>query len=121
MANFPAGITHRKRISGVRHWRWQRYTAVAVLVLMVYLVIALASIGGMTHAEALAFVGQPVNAAAIGVLVLVGLYHGMMGLEVVVEDYISVKGGRHAVLLLVRLVMGATALTSLWAMARILG
>ena len=121
MVEYPAGITHRKRISGVRHWRWQRYSAVAVLVLMIYLVIALARVGGMSYAEALAFVGQPVNAAAIGALVLVGLFHGVMGLEVVIEDYIPAKSGRHVFLLLARLAMGAVALASLWAMARILG
>ena len=120
MVEYPAGITHRKRISGLRHWRWQRYSAVAVLLLMIYLVIALATIGGMTHAEALAFVGQPFNTLAIGALVLVGLFHGTMGLEVVIEDYIPAKSGRHVVLMLVRFIMGAIAVTSLWAMASIL-
>ena len=62
---------------------------------MIYLVIALATIGGMTHAEALAFVGQPFNTLAIGALVMVGLFHGTMGLEVVIEDYIPAKSGRH--------------------------
>ena len=121
MAEYPAGITHRKRISGVRHWRWQRFSAVAVLFLMSYLVIALASIGGMSYGEALSFVSQPVNAAALGALVLAGLFHGTMGLQVVIEDYISARGGRHAALLLVRAGMSAAALASLWAMVRILG
>jgi succinate dehydrogenase hydrophobic anchor subunit len=44
-----------------------------------------------------------------------------LGLEVVIEDYISVRGGRRAVMLLVRVGMGAAALASLWAMVRILG
>ena len=121
MADYPAGITHRKRISGVRHWRWQRFSAVAVLALMIYLVIALASICGVSYGEALTFVGQPVNAAAISALLLAGLFHGTLGLEVVIEDYISVRGGRRAVMLLVRVGMGAAALASLWAMVRILG
>ena len=119
MAEYPAGISHRRRISGVGHWRLQRFSAVAVLALMMYFVVTLSMIGGMDHAAAIEFVGAPVNAIALTVLLIVGLWHGMMGLEVVIEDYITISGGRHAALLLMRGTMGVIALASLWAMARI--
>ena len=119
MAEYPAGIAHRRRISGVGHWRWQRFSAVAVLALMVYFVVTLAMIGGMDHAAAMEFVGSPVNALALTVLLVIGLWHGMMGLEVVIEDYVTISGGRRAALVAMRTAMGLIALASLWAMAQI--
>ena len=52
--------------------------------------------------------------------VLLSLVFGMeMGLEVVIEDYITISGGRKAALVVMRAVMGLIALASLWAMAKI--
>ena len=119
MADYPAGIEHRRRHSGVAHWRWQRYSALLVLALMTYFTVLLASLGGLDHAGAVALVGHPANAVALAVLVTVGLWHGTLGLQVVIEDYISIKGGRHAVLGIVRVVMGLIGLASLWAIASV--
>ena len=119
MAAHPAGISHRRRVSGVGHWRWQRYSAVVVLLLMAYLVVLTASLSTLDHAAATALVGQPLNALALGVLVSVGMWHGTLGLQVVIEDYVSLKAGRHAVLGIVRVVMGLIAAGSLWAIVRI--
>ena len=121
MADHPAGIANRRRIPGLGHWRWQRYSAVVVLLMMIYFVVTVASLGVLDHAGALALVGHPVNALALAGLVTIGLWHGLLGLQVVIEDYISVRVGRRAVMLLVRVGMGAAALASLWAMVRILG
>ena len=115
-----SGAGHaRARHSGLGHWRWQRYSAVIVLLLMIYFVIMLAGLGGLDHAGATALVSQPANALALAVLVTIGLWHGTLGLQVVVEDYISLKGGRQAVLGIVRVAMGLVGMASLWAIARV--
>jgi len=119
MADHPSGITHRPRVPGLGHWRWQRYSDVIVLLLMVYFVILMASLGSLDHASAIALVGHPANALALAGLVAIGLWHGTLGLQVVIEDYISVGGGRHAVLAVTRIIMGLIGLASLWAIARI--
>ena len=119
MAEHSAGIAHRRRVPGLGHWRWQRYSAVIVLLLMVYFVIMLASLGTLDHAGATGLVGHPANALALAALVGIGLWHGTLGLQVVIEDYISADGGRHAVLMMVRVVMGLIGAASLWAIARI--
>ena len=129
MADHPAGIVNRARHPGPRHpgprhpglahWRWQRYSAVIVLLLMIYFVVMLAGLGGLDHAGAAAMVGQPVNALALAVLVTIGLWHGTLGLQVVIEDYISLKGGRNAALGIVRVAMGLVGVASLWAIARV--
>ena len=119
MADHPAGMSYRRRVSGVGHWRWQRYSAVLVLLLMAYLVILTAGLGTLDQGAATALVSQPINALALAVLVSVGMWHGTLGLQVVIEDYVSVGAGRHAVLGIVRVAMGLVAAGSLWAIARI--
>ena len=84
MADHPAGISHRRRVSGVGHWRWQRYSAVLVLLLMAYLVILTAGLGTLDQGAATALVSQPINALALAVLVSVGMWHGTLGLQVVI-------------------------------------
>ena len=91
MAEYPAGIGHRRRHSGVSHWRWQRYSAVLVLALMTYFTVLLASLGG----------------------------HGTLGLQVVIEDYITIKGGRQIALMAMRAAMAIIGLATLWAVSRI--
>jgi len=119
MADYPAGIQHRRRHSGLAHWKWQRYSAVAVLALMIYFTVLLASLGGLDHDRAIALVGHPGNATALAVLVVIGLWHGSLGLQVVIEDYISLSGGRNSALLAMRIVMAAVGVTTLWAVARV--
>ena len=119
MAEYPAGIGHRQRHSGVSHWRWQRYSAILVLALMIYFTVLLASLGGLDHDGATALVGHPANALALAVLVTVGLWHGTLGLQVVIEDYITIKGGRHMALMAMWATMATIGLASLWAVSRI--
>ena len=119
MAEYPAGIQHRRRHSGLAHWKWQRYTAVAVLALMIYFTVLLASLGGLDHAGAMALVGHPGNAAALALLMVAGLWHGSLGLQVVIEDYITIGGGRNVVIVMMRIVMASVGLASLWAVARV--
>ena len=94
MADFPAGIDHRPRISGVRHWRWQRISALALFVAMAYFVFVVSRLGTLDHAQAVAFVTAPINMLGLVCLVVIGLFHASLGLEVVIEDYVPLNKGR---------------------------
>ena len=59
----------------------------------------------------------PVNALALAALVGVGMWHGTLGLQVVIEDYVS--EGRPACRSWHRAAAGLIAAGSLWAIARI--
>jgi succinate dehydrogenase / fumarate reductase membrane anchor subunit len=100
MTEYPAGIEHRRRHSGVSHWRWQRYSAVLVLALMTYFTVLLASLGGLDFEGALAL-------------------DGTLGLQVVIEDYITIEGGRQLALIAMRTAMAITGLATLWAISRV--
>ena len=60
---------------------------------------------------------KPVNSVLMILAVLTMFYHSALGVQVVIEDYISIKGGRHVVLGIVRVAMGMVGVASLWAIA----
>jgi len=73
---------------GVHHWYVQRATAILLLFLVGWLIYAMIKLAGAGHAEAAAFVANPTNAAFMLVLLVSLFYHAMLGLQVVIEDYV---------------------------------
>jgi succinate dehydrogenase / fumarate reductase membrane anchor subunit len=73
---------------GVHHWYAQRASALLLIVLVGWLIFAMIRLSGADHAAASAFIGQPVNAAFLILLIVTLLYHAMLGLQVVIEDYV---------------------------------
>ncbi len=74
---------------GTGHFWVQRLTAVALVPLTLWFCFALASMPAMTHEALSAWMRSPFNAALMILVVTVGLYHGKLGLQVVIEDYVS--------------------------------
>ena len=104
---------------GSGHWFAQRVSAVALVLLGLWLVFALATMGGATHANVVAWLSSPVAASFAVLLVLVAAWHAMLGLQVVIEDYVGGKGQRLAVLLVVKFVFAVAAVIGVLAVLRI--
>jgi succinate dehydrogenase / fumarate reductase membrane anchor subunit len=96
--------------SGVPHWRAQRISALMLLVLIPWLVWSLICLSGTGHAEAAAFLAKPVNATLLILLLLCMFYHAMLGLQVVIEDYVHHHGLNLLLLFLIRLGAAAAAI-----------
>ena len=88
---------------GVHHWWAQRVTAVALVPLTLWFIFALASLAGADAAEAAAFVGQPINAILLLLLIAATFHHLQLGLQVVIEDYITGEFAKIATLIVVKL------------------
>jgi len=73
---------------GVHHWYAQRASALLLIVLVGWLIYAMVSLANADHAVASAFIGQPLNAAFLILLIVTMLYHAMLGVQVVIEDYV---------------------------------
>lgn len=99
---------------GVAHWWAQRVTAVAMVPLVVWFVVNI--LRGM-HSELyiLAFIGTPVNAVLALLLIGAALYHGMLGIQVVIEDYVHSKCRKLALLVLMQFVTIVTAVAAILA------
>lgn len=96
---------------GVSHWWMQRLTAMGLIPVVIYLVIGLVTSISADYAAAIAWLSSPLNASAALLLFGVGFYHANLGLQVIIEDYVSHENRR--LLLLVAVKLGMTALATL--------
>lgn len=83
---------------GVRHWWAQRLTAVALVPLSIWFVVSLLSLPSMDSVTVSAWMGQTWTTLLLVLLVLVGTWHSLLGVRVVVEDYIHDSGVKTLVL-----------------------
>lgn len=83
---------HGSAKRGVHHWYLQRATAVLLILMVIWLMYAICSLSGASYVTALEFLSSPFNAAAALLFSITGLYHAMLGLQVVIEDYIHSPG-----------------------------
>jgi succinate dehydrogenase / fumarate reductase membrane anchor subunit len=77
--------------SGVHHWWLQRVTAVALVPLSIWFLFLM---GGVLHADYPAVLGtiaQPVHAIFLIVFVVCLFWHGALGLQVIIEDYVHTR------------------------------
>lgn len=94
-----------------RPWLAQRMTAIALVPLSLWFIFqgVLANLGA-SHAEIQAFMAQPINAALMLMTVLFAFYHGMLGMVVVLEDYVQSHVWRTAAITAVKLYAALGAL-----------
>jgi succinate dehydrogenase / fumarate reductase membrane anchor subunit len=105
--------------SGARHFWHQRLTAVALVPLTLWFVWSVARYAGAPHGDVVAFLAHPFNAAAMLLFVIAGLYHMVLGVQVVIEDYIHSEGMKLALLLFVNFAAFAIGIVSTIAVLRI--
>ncbi len=105
--------------SGVQHWWGQRVTSLALLPLTFWFMLSLASSAGLTHAEAVAWIGQPLNAVLLLAMIGLTFHHIAAGLQVVIEDYAHVEWIKMAAVLAVKAACALLALTAALAVLRI--
>ena len=79
---------HGSAKEGVHHWYAQRASALLLIVLMGWLIYAMIRLAGADHGAASSFIAQPINAAFLILLIVTLFYHAMLGLQVVIEDYV---------------------------------
>jgi len=88
--------------TGTDHWWMQRVTALALIPLVIWFVVSMIIVTGADHETALAFISSPINAVLLTLLIIATFYHGQLGLQVVIEDYIHSKWLEVALILLVK-------------------
>ena len=105
---------------GSVHWYSQRTTAVALVILGLWFVASLAMLDhGASHASVVHWLASPFSAAMAVLFVVVSAYHALLGLQVVVEDYVGDKGTRVVVLVAIRFALVVAALIGVLAVLRL--
>ena len=104
---------------GSSHWYAQRVTAVALVLLALWLVVSLASLADASYEQVTGWLRWPLNSALALLLVVVAAWHAVLGLQVVVEDYVADKGTRLLVLIVIKFAFVAAAVVGVLAVLRI--
>ncbi|MEP6880929.1 MAG: succinate dehydrogenase, hydrophobic membrane anchor protein [Dokdonella sp.] len=104
---------------GVHHFIIQRITAIALLFLSIYLVALLVGLVGSDYASAHAAVANPCNAVLLIAFLVAMFWHGQLGMQVVIEDYVHTPWLAITCQLTVRFVCVLAALASVFAVVRI--
>ena len=89
---------------GLHHWWAQRLTAIALVPLTLWFVMSLIRLSGTGYEDFIYWVASPLNATALILFVAVAFHHAVLGVQVVLEDYVVDHGLRAVSILLVKLV-----------------
>ena len=104
---------------GSQDWWRQRVTAVALLPLSLWLAVYLSILPNATYAEVVHWLSLPWNTILLLSFILLSLFHAMLGLQVVIEDYIHNDWMKIIGMLGVRLVTAFLALSTVFSVLRI--
>ena len=105
--------------SGVGHWWSQRVTAAALVLLGVWFVATVLCLLHADYTTARATVAKPWNALLLIAFVLTMFWHAVLGLQVVIEDYVHVRWKEVALMVAIKFLAVLGALASVLAVLRI--
>jgi succinate dehydrogenase / fumarate reductase membrane anchor subunit len=101
------------------HWWLQRLMAVALLPLGLWFAYALLTLPGFDYATVAAWVRQPVTSILLILMVVSVGYHSALGVQVVIEDYVSGKGASAATLMASTLAHAGLTIAAIFAVLKV--
>ena len=105
---------------GAAHWWSQRVTSVALLLLGLWFVNALVIMPSFSYEfVVLGWMAQPLNAVLLLLLIGTLVYHSLLGVQVVVEDYVHHHGLKIATMMLLTFAHVVVAALAIFAVLRI--
>jgi succinate dehydrogenase / fumarate reductase, membrane anchor subunit len=100
---------------GVEHWWLQRLTAVALVPLALWFVAVVIRLVGADLETVQAWIGHPLPAILLALLLIATFYHMALGLQVLIEDYVAVPLARLGLVVILRLACFAFAVAGIFA------
>ena len=104
---------------GTHHFIVQRVTAIALVPLVLWFLIGLVAAFDGGYAGAQAFIGDPVNAVLLLLLVTAAFWHMQLGMQVIIEDYVHTDIRKIALLMANTFYTIAVGLIAVYAILKI--
>ena len=105
--------------TGTEHFWVQRVTAIALALLVPWLLWLLLSMVGHDAAHAIALIRAPLNGILLAAFAIAMFWHAKLGIQVVIEDYVHARGMEVTLHLLNTFLCTLGAIASVFAIARI--
>ena len=97
---------------GAHHWRVQRFSAIALVPLTLWLLFSLGTMDSFEYDAFVAWMARPWACALLVLFFGAAYYHASLGIQVVIEDYIADEFLRNALILAVKGVLLLMAVTT---------
>jgi succinate dehydrogenase / fumarate reductase membrane anchor subunit len=108
-------LGHGSAKSGFQHWWGQRLSAAALVPLGLWFAASLVGMPSLDYWAVSAWVGEPLHAILLILLLLALLFHSNLGVQVVVEDYVHHSAAKLLALVAIRFAHVAMAIAGLYA------
>lgn len=105
--------------SGTEHFWAQRVTAVANLVLLVFLIYSVIRLAGEPLDIVRAYFASPVVAILASLFAVSSAYHMRIGMQVIIEDYVHKESSKLLLLIMNTFFAVAVALTCVLAITKL--
>ncbi len=104
---------------GTHHFWVQRVSAVALIPLSLWFVFSVANLAGADYEQVRWWVGYPAVAVTLVLFIAAALYHSMLGVQVVIEDYVGNEAAKITALLLSKFLHLVVAVASIFAVLKV--
>lgn len=104
---------------GAHHWMMERITAVLLVPLVMWIVYSILILKGASYEAFIAWMQSPINAVVMMMFMVVSSYHAVMGLQVIMEDYISCHCTRMVGIVFVKVLFGVVAVASVFSILKV--
>lgn len=105
---------------GLQHWWTQRVTAVALIPLTLWFGIAIVLVPRANYRTIVDWISSPWNTVLLIATIIAVFYHAIMGLQVIIEDYVQTEWIKIVAILATKLILIFYALAALYATLRII-
>ena len=96
----------------VHHWWAQRLTAVVLIPLSLWFVYSLTTMYSANYETVTLWLNNATNSLLMLFFILSLYYHAVLGLQVVIEDYVESDWQRKSLLLLIKIILSIAALSA---------
>ncbi|MBT5522242.1 MAG: succinate dehydrogenase, hydrophobic membrane anchor protein [Rhodospirillales bacterium] len=104
---------------GVHHWWAQRLTGIALVPLSLWFIFSVIGLVGADLPTVTAWVGQHGNPVMLILLTIAMFHHAQLGLQVVIEDYVSAESTKVFLLVVTKLMAVLFGASCIFAVLRL--
>ena len=107
-------------LHGKKHWLYHRFSAILLLPLLLWLIFSLSFLSDISYENMILWLSKTTNYILLFVLIIISVRHFFqLGIQVILEDYVSDKNSRDFYIKLVNLVYFLLAIFGLFSITKI--